>query len=226
MKYERIKRAKFIERKNRFIAEILIDGKLELCHVKTTGRCKELFIKGADIFVQEVSVPGRKTKYDLISVYQNDMLINTDSQVANTLCLELIKHGGLFKDVKSIRQEYGKLNSRFDFYVEYEDKKAFIEVKGVTLEENGVALFPDAPTSRGLKHINDLIELKAMGYEAYIIFMVQMENALVFRPNIKQDKAFADGLKRAKIEGVNIKAFRCFVGEDSIYPLSEIEVRI
>jgi len=110
--------------------------------------------------------------------------------------------------------------------VEYEDKKAFIEVKGVTLEENGVALFPDAPTSRGLKHINDLIELKAMGYEAYIIFMVQMENALVFRPNIKQDKAFADGLKRAKIEGVNIKAFRCFVGEDSIYPLSEIEVQI
>ncbi|MGI6772344.1 MAG: DNA/RNA nuclease SfsA [Clostridiales bacterium] len=226
MKYDRIKRAEFIERKNRFTATILIDGKEELCHIKTTGRCRELFINGADIFVQENISPVRKTKYDLISVYKQDLLVNTDSQVSNTVALEIINQGRLFNNIIKVKPEYKKLNSRFDFLVELENNMAFIEVKGVTLEDDGVALFPDAPTERGLKHVKELISLIEAGFKACIVFIVQMDGIEVFRPNARQDRAFAEALKKAKEKGVIIRAFNCNVTFDGIYPAEEIEVQI
>ena len=239
MRYNNIRKAKFIERLNRFIAKIEIDGEVVDCHVKNTGRCKELLLPGADIFVQESDNPNRKTKYDLISVYKGNLLINMDSQVPNKVVGEWLAEGNLFENISLIKPEmfYGK--SRFDFYVEAESdennmgahgenhiRKAFVEVKGVTLEFDGVVKFPDAPTERGIKHLNELAEAMKEGYEAYIIFVIQMKGMKYFTPNADTHKAFADTLKEVAEQGVKILAYECEITEDSIEIVKEVPVRL
>jgi sugar fermentation stimulation protein A len=226
MIYNNIKKAKFINRPNRFIANIEIDGKNEICHVKNTGRCKELLTDNATVFVEEFDSSTRKTKYDLISVYKGERLINMDSQVPNKVFHEWVKNSGLFENITMIKPEYKYGNSRFDFYIETIDKKIFVEVKGVTLEENDVAMFPDAPTLRGLKHINELINSVEDGFEAYVVFIIQMKDITYFTPNNKTHREFCEALVLAKSKGVNILALDCEVTENSIKARSFVEVRL
>jgi len=226
MKYENIIKGKFIARPNRFIAEIEINGKIETCHVKNTGRCKELLIPSATVFVEENDNPKRKTKFSLIDVVKDKRLINIDSQVPNKIVHEWILKGNLFKDVTLIKPETTYNKSRFDFYVETNGRKAFIEVKGVTLEENKVVRFPDAPTERGVKHIKELCACLKEGYDAYIIFVIQMKDVLYFEPNDETHKEFGDALRGAKKAGVNIIAVDCDVKEDSIDIVDYVEVRV
>jgi sugar fermentation stimulation protein A len=216
MKYDNIVKGKFIARPNRFIAHIEINGKIEVCHVKNTGRCKELLIPSAIVFVQENDNAKRKTKFSLISVIKENRIINIDSQVPNKIVYEWISNGNLLNDITLIKPETKYNNSRFDFYVETKNKKIFIEVKGVTLENQGVVKFPDAPTERGLKHVKELCDCVKEGYDAYIIFVVQMKDVLHFEPNVETHKEFAEALKEAKKRGVNILAVNCEVKENSI----------
>src|SRR5471030_957572 len=226
MKYENIIKGKFIERPNRFIAHIDINGKIEICHVKNTGRCKELLIPGATVFVEENNNPKRKTKFSLISVIKDKRIINMDSQVPNKVVHEWIVKGNLFKDITLIRPENKYKKSRFDFYVETKNRKVFIEVKGVTLENEGIVKFPDAPTERGVKHVKELCDCVKEGYDAYIIFVIQMNNVLHFEPNVETHKEFAEALKEAQKCGVHILAVDCDVKEDSINIIDYVEVRI
>lgn len=214
MKYQKIKQGYFISRPNRFIAKVMLEGKEEVCHVKNTGRCRELLREGATVYLEESDNPNRKTKYDLIAVYKGDRLVNMDSQAPNKVVQEYIPQ--LFPDVVCIRPETTYKNSRFDFYVETEKDKIFIEVKGVTLEEDGVVRFPDAPTTRGLKHIQELVKCKEEGYGAYIIFVVQMEGVSYFEPNIETQPEFARELYLAQKAGVEIRSFDCKVAPDSL----------
>lgn len=216
MKYNNILKGKFISRPNRFIAHIEVNGKIEICHVKNTGRCKELLVPNATVFVQENNNEKRKTKFSLIGVIKEDKMINMDSQVTNKVVHEWILNGNLFDEVTLIKPEAKYNNSRFDFYVETKNQKAFIEVKGVTLENQGIVKFPDAPTERGVKHIKELCDCLKEGYDAYIIFVIQMKNVLHFEPNIEMHKEFAEALKEAKNYGVNILAVDCEVEADSI----------
>ncbi len=209
MRYSKIKKATFLERPNRFIALCRVDDHIEVCHVKNTGRCRELLLPGVTVFLAESDNPKRKTKYDLIAVYKGDVLFNLDSQAPNRVFYEFLSVGGLFPDVTLIKPESKFGNSRFDFYVEHGDKEAFIEVKGVTLEENGALLFPDAPTERGVKHIEELCAAMDDGYEAYVVFVVQTEKASYFAPNAKTHPAFADALRHAKEKGVRILCYSC-----------------
>lgn len=226
MIYENIKKAKFINRPNRFIANIEIDGKHEVCHVKNTGRCKELLTEGVDIYVQEFNNSSRKTKYDLISVYKEDRLINIDSQAPNKVFYEYLINGFLFQNVKLIKPERKYKTSRFDFYIETDDKKIFVEVKGVTLEENGVVMFPDAPTERGLKHLNELADCIDEGYDAYVCFVIQMKDVLYFTPNYITHKEFGETLKDVKKKGVNILALDCDVTKDSLSLRNMVDVKL
>ena len=224
MIYERIQKGRFLKRPNRFIAKIEINGKEETVHVKNTGRCAELLVPGAEVFVRKSESAGRKTGWDLISVRKADRLINMDSQVTNKVVQEWIEAGRWFKDVKIVRPEVTYKNSRFDLYVEYEEKKAFIEVKGVTLEEEGVVKFPDAPSERAVKHLKELEEAVQDGYEAYVFFVVQMKGVRYFTPNRRTHKEFADVLAEAAETGVQVIATDCFVTEDSIAIADEVPV--
>ena len=226
MIYKQVKQGKFISRPNRFIANIEIDGDTQVCHVKNTGRCRELLIPGARVFVQKSDNPMRKTKYDLISVYKDDMLINMDSQAPNRVFYEWAKQSGYFKNLTYIKPEYKYKNSRFDFYIEADGKKIFVEVKGVTLENEGIVSFPDAPTQRGVKHINELIDAVNSGYEAYVFFIIQMERCTCFTPNAENHKEFADALANAKEKGVIIKALNCTVTPESLEAKEFVEVKI
>ncbi len=226
MKYENIIKAKFISRPNRFIAEVNIDGNIEIAHVKNTGRCKELLIAGVTVYVQKSDNPLRKTKYDLISVVKNGMLINMDSQAPNKVFGEWVQHGNFVTDVELIKPECKYGNSRFDFYIEGNGKKIFAEIKGVTLEENGVVMFPDAPTERGVKHIKELCECVKNGYEGYIFFIIQMDQCRYFTPNKATHPEFAEMLKIASSCGVNIRALNCIVTKDELKIQNEVEVRI
>lgn len=225
MTYKNINKAVFIDRPNRFIARYEINEQVETVHVKNTGRCKELLIPGTTVFLEKFNAQTRKTNYDLISVIKGNRIINIDSQAPNKIFLEWAKSGRFLPDILLIKPEYRFLNSRFDFYIETPFKKIFIEIKGATLENNGVVMFPDAPTQRGLKHISELIEVKKKGYEAYIIFVIQMENAKYFMPNYITHKAFADKLKECDDNGVNVAAFDTIVTEKSIVLNNEVEVR-
>ena len=216
MKYERISRALFLERPNRFIAYAELNGKKETIHVKNTGRCAELLRPGAVIYVQESGNPARKTKWDLIAVEKGDLLINMDSQIPNRVVQEWIKAGNLFPDVSLVRPETTYGNSRFDLYVEAGEKKIFIEVKGVTLEDNGVCRFPDAPSDRAVKHLEELVRAKKEGYDTYVFFVIQMKGAAYFTPNTDTHPAFAETLKKAKAAGVKVLAYDCSVTPDSI----------
>lgn len=224
MIYGNIRQGYFISRPNRFIAMVMLDGKEEVCHVKNTGRCKELLTEGAIVFLEESQNPNRKTKYDLIAVYKGDRLINMDSQAPNKVVMEYLPR--MFCDVTLIRPETKYNNSRFDFYVETEKDKIFLEVKGVTLEEKGVVRFPDAPTERGIKHIQELIACKKAGYQAYIIFVIQMEDVSYFEPNIATQPEFAKELRLAKEAGVKILAFDCKVEPNSLVINQEVSCKI
>lgn len=226
MKYKNIVKAKFISRPNRFIAYVDIDGKTEIVHVKNTGRCKELLTDGATVYVQKSDNPLRKTKYDLITVEKNKMLINMDSQAPNKVFKEWVKQGNFTANISLIKPECKYVNSRFDFYIEADERKIFAEIKGVTLEENGVVMFPDAPTERGVKHIKELCECVNNGYEGYIFFVIQMEKCKYFTPNKVTHPEFAEALKYANECGVNIKALNCKVAFDELKILNEVEVRL
>ena len=209
-----------MERPNRFIAYAELNGKKETIHVKNTGRCAELLRPGAAIYVQESDNPERKTKWDLIAVEKETgsgkRLINMDSQIPNRVVQEWIEAGNLFPDVSLVRPETVYGNSRFDLYVEAGERRIFIEIKGVTLEEDGVCRFPDAPSDRAVKHLEELIRAKKEGYEAYVFFVIQMKGVSYFTPNTDTHPAFAEALRRAKEAGVEILAYDCSVAPDSI----------
>ena len=221
MNYKQVIEGTFLERPNRFIAYVNIEGRKETVHVKNTGRCKELLTAGSKVYLSVADNPNRKTKYDLIAVEKqregkSPLLINMDSQIVNDVAEEWLKRGKLFSDRAVVRREvtYGK--SRFDFYIEDQERKVFLEVKGVTLEHNGVVSFPDAPTERGVKHIRELIQCTEEGYEAYILFIIQMKDVTSFYPNDSTHKAFGDALRQANKAGVKILAYDCKVTPKSI----------
>lgn len=224
MIYENIIGGNFISRPNRFIAQVNINGKIETVHVKNTGRCKELLTDNARVFCQHFDSTARKTAYDLISVYKGDRLINMDSQAPNKVFGEFLSGGNLFEDIEFIKPECKYKNSRFDFYVKTKSKEIFVEVKGVTLEENGVVLFPDAPTERGVKHINELVQAKQDGYDAYIAFVVQMEGVKYFTPNRNTHPEFAEALKNATAQGVKILCYDCTVTPDTLKINNKVKV--
>lgn len=225
MRYERITQGSFLERPNRFLAYAELAGKKEVIHVKNTGRCAELLKTGAVIYVQESQNPERKTKWDLIAVEKGDRIINMDSQIPNRVVQDWIEEGNLFEDVRLVKPETTYCNSRFDLYVETGDKrKIFIEVKGVTLEENGVVCFPDAPSERAVKHLEELGHAVKEGYEAYVFFVIQMKGVRYFTPNRDTHPAFCDALKRAQAAGVHVLAYDCEVSADSIEVNEEVPV--
>ena len=224
MKYERIETGKFIERPNRFIAYVEIAGQKETVHVKNTGRCAELLQPGATVYVQKADNPERKTQWDLIGVKKGKRMINIDSQIPNKVVEEWIRKENLFPHATLIRPETTYKQSRFDLYVEEGERKIFIEVKGVTLEIDGVVKFPDAPTERGVKHIKELCEALEDGYEAYVFFVIQMKGVKYFTPNMVTHAAFGDALRNAQEQGVRILAYDCKVGKDSIEIHKEVPV--
>lgn len=224
MKYDKIIEASFQSRPNRFLAKVLIDGKEDIAHVKNTGRCKELLIPGVKVFLQEHDNPNRKTKYSLIGVMKDKILVNLDSQAPNRVVGEWLNAGGIFKSPDLVKPEKTYGNSRFDFYIEKGNQKAFVEVKGVTLEEDGIARFPDAPTERGKKHVEELCKCIKEGYEAYVIFVIQMKGIRQFEPNDKTHQEFGDTLRKAKDAGVHIMALDCIVTENQLIIDQEVPV--
>ena len=231
MNYKKIVEATFIERPNRFIAYCKINEIIEKIHVKNTGRCRELLIPNCTVYLEESDNPNRKTKYSLIAVQKGNRLINMDSQVPNKVVQEALINKtivlpGLDEEITFIKSEKTYGNSRFDIYLESKNKKAFIEIKGVTLEEDGVVLFPDAKTERGVKHIKELIEAKKDGYHSYVVFVVQMKDVKYFTPNIKMHKELGDALIEAQNAGVNILAYDCEVTPNSIEIKDEVNVKL
>lgn len=221
MKYSDIVKGTFVSRPNRFIAHVIIDGKEEICHVKNTGRCKELLVEGATVFVQKSNNPSRKTAYDLISVYKGERLINMDSQAPNKVAEEWLRER--FPEAV-IKKEVTHEDSRFDFYIENKGDKIFVEVKGVTLEKDGVVLFPDAPTQRGVKHLNGLAKWVTEGNKAMALFIVQMNNVKYFTPNKETHPEFAEVLTKAKNQGVEVIAVECEAGESTLTHGKEIDI--
>ena len=226
MKYGKIVAGKFISRPNRFIAKVEIEGKVETVHVKNTGRCRELLVPGATVYLEVSDKPERKTKYDLIAVEKGSLLINMDSQVPNKVVAEWIRDSAYFGEVKLLRPEFTYGSSRFDFYLETAEEKILIEVKGVTLENDGVVSFPDAPTERGIKHLRELAAAAKSGFCTYVVFVVQMREAKYFTPNEEKHPAFAEALREAVKSGVKPLALTCRVSEDSINAEKFIEIRL
>ena len=221
MRYHHIKKAEFISRPNRFIAKVLIDGKEETVHVKNTGRCRELLTDGCTVYLEESDNPNRKTRYDLVAAEKvrsgaPPLLVNMDSQIPNAAAEEWLKKGRLFSEQAVIRREYTYGASRFDFRIEDRGKVSFLEIKGVTLENDGIVSFPDAPTERGVKHIHELIRAKSEGFGAYILFVIQMKEVTEFRPNDTTHKEFGDALREAEKAGVRLLAYDCIVTPDSM----------
>lgn len=226
MRYTNTVRGIFRDRPNRFIAHVETGGILETVHVKNTGRCIELLIPGTEVILETSDNPARKTKYDLICVNKAGRWINMDSQVPNQIVAEWILKGCLFPEKVSLKREKTYGNSRFDIYVESEYRKAFIEVKGVTLEEDGIVRFPDAPTARGVKHLEELVRAHEDGYEAYLFLVIQMKDVKYFAPNWTTHPEFGNTLKRAADSGVKILAYDCMVTEDSIEIRNPVPVHL
>ena len=215
MEYGKMVPGVFLARPNRFIAHVQIDGREEVCHVKNTGRCRELLPPGAEVWCQESDNPASKTKYDLITVKKGDRLINMDSQAPNTAAREWLLAGGL-GEISELRPETVHGDSRFDFSFMKDGKRCFLEVKGVTLENDSVCAFPDAPTERGTKHLRGLARAAEEGFGAYVLFVVQMENARYLHPNDATDPAFGKTLREAAEAGVKILAVDCRVTPGSM----------
>ncbi len=224
MKYSDIYKGIFLERPNRFIAICEIDGKEETCHVKNTGRCRELLVKGATVYLEKSSNPNRKTQFDLIAVEKNDRLINMDSQIPNFVVAESLNK--IFRDIIFVKQEYKYGNSRFDVYVETKTEKIFVEVKGVTLEDDGVVRFPDAPTERGVKHLKELQNAVKNGYRACVVFLIQMQDVKYFEPNYETHFEFATELKKAHENGVEIFVYDSIVTPEEIVMNNKIKLKM
>jgi sugar fermentation stimulation protein A len=219
MRYNKIIDATFVTRPNRFIAQVLINGIQESVHVKNTGRCKEILVKDTKVYLEESTNPNRKTKYSLVSAYKGSILINIDSQAPNQVVHEALKNNKIrgFEDLSFISRERTYGNSRFDIYYERNNgKKGFIEVKGVTLEIEGIALFPDAPTERGTKHIDEMVSAVGEGYEGNILFLIQMPQVKNFSPNFDMDPKFTNSLKTAYESGVKVLVYNSNVTKDEI----------
>ena len=225
MHYPNITAGRFLSRPNRFIAQVEIGGREETCHVKNTGRCRELLVPGAIVYLTASDNPERKTKYDLVAVEKGSRLINMDSQAPNKVVQEWLEQGGL-PGLTRIQPEYRYDQSRFDFYLEQGSQKAFLEVKGVTLEDRGVVRFPDAPTARGAKHLHELIRASQEGYGAYVFLVIQMENVDHFEPNWKTDPDFGQALLEAQEAGVQILAYDCQVAPASLSIGKKVPVQI
>lgn len=229
MKYAKTVPAIFLRRPNRFIAEVLMtDGKTETVHVKNTGRCRELLLPGCTVILAESDNPARKTRFDLIAVRKErengePLLINMDSQIVNDAAEEYLR--SVYSSAK-IRREVTHGDSRFDFYIEDETRRIFLEVKGVTLEQDGIVLFPDAPTERGVKHLRHLAECMKEGYDAAVLFVVQMNGIREFRPNDTMHREFGEALRNAAAAGVTVSAVDCIVTEDSITIDSPVTVNL
>ena len=219
-------KAKFINRPNRFTANIYKDEEETVVHVPNTGRCREILIPGASVILREENNPSRKTKFDLIGVYKGERFINIDSQIPNSVVEEALKLKNIQDlsrfDIIEREKTFG--NSRFDFRLRNGEEEYYLEVKGVTLERHGKTMFPDAPTERGTKHLLELVEVIKSGRGAGVLFLIQMEDIECFTPNDEMDKAFGDALRFAKAEGVEVFAFDCAVSETSITLKNEIKI--
>lgn len=227
MKYKNITFGTFLERSNRFVGTVSVNGIPHTVHIKNTGRCKELLIPGSRVVLSVSDNPNRKTKYDLIAVYkQGTLLINMDSQLPNDLVAEWLPKSGIFSENAVYSREVTYGNSRFDLCVNDKANIAFIEVKGVTLEENGHCRFPDAPTERGIKHINELKECVRHGYKAYLIFVAQFHGAKSVSPNYDTHPEFGDALKDAISNGVNVIAVDCIVTPDEVFVNKKISLNL
>ena len=225
MQYGKMVEGTFLARPNRFIAHIEIDGNVEVCHVKNTGRCRELLPVGAKVWCLDARSSTRKTRYDLIAVQKGDRLINMDSQAPNAAAKEWLAAGGL-GEIENLKAESKYGDSRFDFSFDREGRKCFLEVKGVTLETEGVCAFPDAPTVRGTKHLRELTELARQGYGAYVLFVIQMENVVFLHPNDVTDPHFSQALRQAAAEGVQVMAMDCKVTPDTMVMGKPVEVKL
>lgn len=219
MRYKEIIPGIFIDRPNRFIANVWVNGERHAVHVRNTGRCKEILISGTRVFLEKASKNSkRKTGFSLISAFKGPRLINIDSQIPNTLIYSALDNHTLniAEEINYLKREETYQNSRFDMFYQSNHKKGFIEVKGVTLEEDRVALFPDAPTIRGTRHILELIDASKKGYENYLIFLIQMKGVKYFKPNNKMDPDFSQALRAADKNGIHIQAYDCLVTNDAI----------
>jgi sugar fermentation stimulation protein A len=225
MQYKNMVPGIFLARPNRFIAHVEIDGQVEICHVKNTGRCRELLTSGAQVWCQRADNPNRKTKYDLITVKKGDRLINMDSQAPNIAAGEWLRSGGL-GDISDLKAEYAHGDSRFDFSFLLDGKRCFLEVKGVTLEDDGVCAFPDAPTERGVKHLKGLTQAAKEGYGAFVLFVIQMPDVKYLRPHDERDPAFGAALREAAENGVTVLAMDCGVTEDVMQIRLPVLVRL
>ena len=228
MKYENIKEGTFLERPNRFIAHGVVNNHKEVIHVKNTGRCRELLVPGTKIYLKEFDNPNRKTKWDLIAVKKGDTLINMDSGAPNKVVGEWLLKNEMsdFQGITLIKPEAKYKSSRFDFYVETKEKKIYVEVKGVTLEMDGVAKFPDAPSERAVRHVEELIQAKEEGYAAYVIFVTKMKGIRYFTPNEETHPEFKETLIKAKEKGVKLLAYDCMVKPDELTIDKPVEIRL
>lgn len=231
MRYQNIQKAVFLSRPNRFIAKVLVDGTEETVHVKNTGRCKELLVPGCTVYLEKSSNPARKTAYDLVTVEKagadgSCRVINMDSQAPNRLFAEWARDGHFVPGLTLLRPETTWGHSRFDFYWEAGERKGFVEVKGCTLELGGAAYFPDAPTLRGVKHVEELMAARAAGYEATLMIVIQMGNVHFWSPNDRTHPEFGAAVRRAAAAGVSIQARDCRVTPDSLTMGEPVEVRL
>lgn len=227
MKYKNIFKGEFISRPNRFIANVKINGREEVCHVKNTGRCKELLVQGRTVYLEKSDNPNRKTKYDVVSVQKGNRLINMDSQIPNRVVEEWLRSAMPFGEEYEVFPEKTFGKSRFDFYLKSNKSNniIYLEVKGCTLEKDGIVMFPDAPTERGLKHLNELVSCKKQGFGAVILILVQMENVKYFIPNYDTHREFGETLKMAKEKGVTVLCYDSVVTPKSIELGNPVEVR-
>ena len=228
MRYNDVIEAEFVKRPNRFIAEVIIDGRPESMHVKNTGRLKELLVEGVRVILEKSKNPSRKTQYSLIAVYKGREIVNIDSQAPNLAAYEALASGVITEigEPDKVRREVKYGNSRFDLYYEKNGQCGFVEVKGVTLDVNGTARFPDAPTERGAKHVRELIKAHEEDYECSVLFVIQMKNIKSFEPNYNTDPEFSKELKRAFEAGVKILAYDCITDVNSMLIDKKIEVKI
>lgn len=226
MQYGKILPARFLSRPNRFVARVEAEGEELVCHVKNTGRCRELLVPGATVWLEESPNPSRKTKFDLIAVEKGDRLINMDAQAPNKVFGEWAAAGGFREGLTLLRPETTYGSSRFDFYWESSKSRGFVEVKGVTLEEDGIVRFPDAPTLRGVKHLDELVKAREAGYEAAVYFVIQMENVRWFAPNDETHPEFGQALRRAAQAGVEILAMDCAVTPQSLTMGTSVPIRL
>lgn len=227
MKYNKIIEGIFIKRPNRFIAQVLIHGEEETVHVKNTGRCKELLVPGVKVILEDCSHQlNRKTKYSLIAVWKGDLLVNMDSQVPNAVVFEAIAKNKIkgLENINYLKREVTFRRSRYDLYFESEREKGFIEIKGVTLEEEGICMFPDAPTERGTKHVLEMIEAVKEGYIGILFFLVQMKGPKLFQLNWQMDPVFSEAVNAAKEKGVQVIAYDSVVVENNIQIGDPVEI--